>query len=259
MGYIFDQVSFSYPGTNVFEDFSLNLKADGFVGIIGPNGCGKTTLIDLIMRLQKPQRGHITYLEKPLSSYSKKELARQIALVPQTYSINFPFLVKEVVMMGRYPHISRFSAPSTEDLAKVKEIMVQTGCIELARRPVTELSGGERQRVVFARALAQEPKILILDEATANMDIHHSLHLLQLVVKMQCENKMGVVAVFQDINLAAMYCQDLVVISEGRVVMAGPTSFVLQSEILLEVFHVQAKVYFEDYNQSHQVVFRQCI
>ena len=180
MGYIFDQVSFSYPGTNVFEDFSLNLKADGFVGIIGPNGCGKTTLIDLIMRLQKPQRGHITYLEKPLSSYSKKELARQIALVPQTYSINFPFLVKEVVMMGRYPHISRFSAPSTEDLAKVKEIMVQTGCIELACRPVTELSGGERQRVVFARALAQDTPVLLLDEATSNLDINHALGLLRI-------------------------------------------------------------------------------
>jgi iron complex transport system ATP-binding protein len=257
MGFCLDQVSFSYPGKTVFKDFSLKLATDRFVGIIGPNGCGKTTLIDLIMRIQKPKSGHITYLEKPLLSYSKRELACQIALVPQNYSINFPFMAQEIVMMGRYPHMPRFSAPSFEDRAKVKKIMLQTGCIELAHRPVTELSGGERQRVVFARALAQDPKVLILDEATANMDIHHSLHLLQLVSKMQSKNKMGVVAVFQDINLAAMYCQDIVIIKEGKIMTAGPVSSVLNSEILFEVFQVQSKVYFEDYSQSHQVVFKQ--
>jgi ABC-type cobalamin/Fe3+-siderophores transport system ATPase subunit len=257
MGFVLDRISFSYPNKNVFQDFSLNLDTNRFIGIIGPNGCGKTTLLDLIMRLHRPQKGDITYLGKPLASYSKRELARHIALVPQNYGVNFPYSAKGVVMMGRYPHLPRFSAPSSQDQTKVKKIMVQTGCMDLAQRPITELSGGERQRVVFARALAQEPKVLILDEATANMDIHHSLHLLQLVAKMKRESNLGVIAVFQDINLAAMFCQDLVVISEGRVAAAGPTASVLQPEILLKVFQVQAKVYFEDYSQSRQVVFRQ--
>lgn len=257
MGFIIDRISFSYPDKNVFKDFSLNLDTNRFIGIIGPNGCGKTTLLDLIMSLKRPQKGHITYLGKPLAGYSKRELARYIALVPQNYGVNFPYSAQEVVMMGRYPHIPRFSAPLPQDQAKVKKIMVQTGCMDLAHRPITELSGGERQRVVFARALAQEPKVLILDEATANMDIHHSLHLLRLVAKMKRESGMGVVAVFQDINLAAMFCQDMVVISEGSVAAVGPTASVLQPEILLKVFQVHAKVYFEDYSQSQQVVFRQ--
>ena len=257
MGFVLERISFSYPAKNVFKDFSLNLEAGRFIGIIGPNGCGKTTLLDLIMRLHRPHKGHITYLGKSLAGYSKRELARHIALVPQNYGVNFPYSAKEVVMMGRYPHIPRFSTPSSQDQSKVKKIMVQTGCMDLAQRPITALSGGERQRVVFARALAQEPKVLVLDEATANMDIHHSLHLLHLIAKMKRESGLGVIAVFQDINLAAMFCQDLVVISEGRVAAVGPTAAVLQPEILLKVFQVQAKVYFEDYSQSQQVVFRQ--
>ncbi|MGD9210711.1 MAG: ABC transporter ATP-binding protein [Desulfobacteraceae bacterium] len=257
MDFVLDWVSFSYPGKKVLSELNLSLKANRFIGIIGPNGCGKTTLLDLLMRHHKPQKGHISYADKPLNRYSKKELARYIALVPQNYSINFPFSAKEVVMMGRYPHIPRFAAPSLKDHNKVNEIMTLTDCIELGHRPVTELSGGERQRVVFARALAQNPKVLILDEATANMDIHHSLRLLQLVSQLQQENKMGVVAVFQDINLAAKYCQELIFMSKGKVVAIGPTDKVLKSDILLKVFQVDAKVYFEEYNQSHQVVFRQ--
>lgn len=257
MSFELDQVSFSYTGKKVLQNLCLKLEPGRFIGVLGPNGCGKTTLLDLIMRHQKPQNGTITYGNRPLNGYSKRELARRIALVPQSYDINFPYCAREVVMMGRYPHMPRFAAPSANDHAVVDAIINKTGCCELAHRPVTELSGGERQRVVFARALAQEPMVLILDEATANMDIHHSLHLLQLVAEMQREKGVGIVAVFQDINLAAMYCQELVFIIKGEVAAAGPTASVLRSETLLEVFQVQAKVYFEDYSQSHQVVFRQ--
>lgn len=257
MTLVLDSVTFSYPGKSVLTGLTLSLETGRFIGIIGPNGCGKTTILDLLMRHQKPHSGQILLDDTPLNRYPKRKLARRMALVPQNYSINFPFSAREVVMMGRYPHISRFARPSSKDQAKVKEIMALTDCLELAHRPITELSGGERQRVVFARALAQTPKVLILDEATANMDIHHCLHLLQLVAKMQRDRQMGVVAVFQDINLAARYCQELIFISHGQVMAAGSTNEVLKPGILQKVFQVDTKVYFDDYSQSHQVVFRQ--
>ncbi len=257
MSFALEHVSFAYGDRQVFSDLSITLEPDKFIGIIGPNGCGKTTLLDLLMRHQKPQKGTILYNDQPINRYSRRQLARRIALVPQNYAINFPFTAQEVVLMGRYPHMPRFSPPTPQDLTRVREIMDQTHCLELAHRPVTELSGGERQRVVFARALVQEPKTLILDEATANMDVHHSLGLLKLVDQIQREHQIGIIAVFQDINLAARYCQELVIMSDGGIAANGKIDEVLQATTLREVFQVEAKVYFETYSQSHQVVFRQ--
>ncbi len=159
-------------------------------------------------------------------------------------------------MMGRYPHIARFAAPSTDDWEIVREVMDKSEIVEFADRYVTELSGGERQRVVFARALAQNTPVLILDEATSNLDINYSLSLLNLAAGGVQSDAKTVIAVLQDINLAAAYCDYLIFMSKGKIVNHGPVREILNPEIIDSVFNVDANVYFDDYSDSLQVVFR---
>jgi ABC-type cobalamin/Fe3+-siderophores transport system ATPase subunit len=249
-------LSFSYSEKKVIDDISMSFGSGMFCGIIGPNGCGKTTLLDLLAKHRRPTAGRIAYNGRDLETYSTKELSKEIALVPQNFYINFPFTVKEVVMMGRYPHIPRFSGPSTEDLNIVQDIMEKTEVIEFAGRFINELSGGERQRVVFARALAQGAHVLILDEATSNLDINHSISLLNICEKRMKRQGRTVISVMQDINLAAVYCDYLVFMSEGRIVIHGATRDVLNPATMRQVFNVDAKVYAEPYSDSLQVVFK---
>jgi len=256
MPFELDGLTFFYEDKKVIDDFSINFEASKFYGIVGPNGSGKTTLVDLLVNHRQPTEGRINYRGKRLSAYSKSELSRQIALVPQNFYINFPFTVKEIVMMGRYPHIARFAAPSDEDWKIVDAVMEKSKIVEFADRYVTELSGGERQRVVFARALAQNTPVLILDEATSNLDINYTISLLNIAAAGVRDAGKTVIAVMQDINLAAAYCDYLVFIASGRLVIHGPAGKILNSETLRSVFEVEAKVYFEDYSNCLQVVFR---
>ena len=249
-------VSFSYSEKKVIDDISMSFAPGMFCGIIGPNGCGKTTLLDLFAKHRQPTAGRITYKGRDLGTYSTKELSKEIALVPQNFYINFPFTVKEVVMMGRYPHIPRFSAPSAEDIRVVQDIMEKTEVSEFTGRFINELSGGERQRVVFARALAQGAHVLILDEATSNLDINHSISLLNICERRMKQQGRTVISVMQDINLAAVYCDYLVFMSRGRIVAHGATRDVLNPGTLRKVFNVDAKVYAESYSDSLQVVFK---
>ena len=249
-------ISFNYADRRVIDDISLALVPGKFYGIIGPNGSGKTTMLDLLARHRLPDEGDISYQGKLLSSFSKKELSKKIALVPQNFYINFPFTVEQIVMMGRYPHIPRFSAPSADDLSILQNVMQLTEINEFANRYITELSGGERQRVVFARALAQDTPVLILDEATSNLDINFSINLLNIAEQRVRTNENTVVAVMQDINLAAGYCDYLIFMSGGKIAAHGDTRSVLNPETLRAVFNIEAKVYEESYSRSLQVVFR---
>ena len=251
-----DQIYFGYKSKKVIESLSLTLEAGVFYGIIGPNGCGKTTLLDLMINHLQPTAGRIRYKGKTLAGYSKKSLSREIALVPQNFYINFPFTAKEVVMMGRYPHIKKFAAPSIRDTSFVQDIMEKTDTLEFENRFITQLSSGERQRVIFARALAQDSPVLVLDEATSNLDINHALGMLKLAAQGVANEKKTVIAVMQDINLAAAFCDHLIFVRHGDVVANGPTGKVLNSETLRDVFQVESKIYFETYSDSMQVVFR---
>jgi len=256
MPFELNHISFNYADRKVIDDISIALVPGKFYGIIGPNGSGKTTMVDLLSRHRLPAEGRISYSGKALSSFSKKELSRKIALVPQNFYINFPFTVKEIVMMGRYPHIPRFAAPSSDDLNILQNVMQLTEINEFAERYITELSGGERQRVVFARALAQDTPVLILDEATSNLDINFSISLFNIAEQRVKQNGDTVVAVMQDINLAAGYCDYLVFMSNGRIAAHGATDSVLNPETLRSVFNVEAKVHQESYTGSLQVVFK---
>ena len=250
------RVCFSYHRLKVLDDLCLSLEPGRFYGIIGPNGCGKTTFLDLLIRHHLPASGEIIYKGRNLSCYSRKQLSREMALVPQNFYINFPYTAKEIVFMGRYPHLPRFGAPSAKDVSIVDSVMEATGTDAFKNRFITELSGGERQRVVLARALAQDAPVLIMDEATSNLDINHAISLMNLVADDVRQKKKTVVAVFQDINLAAVYCEYLVLLREGRVAFHGPASAVLNRDTIKTVFDVEAKVYFETYSNSTQVIFK---
>lgn len=249
-----NKATFAYGDKTVIDRLSAEIETGRFYGIIGPNGCGKSTLIDLLTGHRRPMDGTVSYRGEPLGRYAKSRIAKEIALVPQDFYINFPFTAREIVMMGRYPHMPRFSAPSGEDIQRVEQIMAETRTDTLKNRYINELSGGERQRVVFARALAQDASVLLLDEATSNLDVKHTLLLLNLAAR-RVEQQKTVIAVFQDINLASLYCDHLIFMVAGQVAVCGPADTVLTPNTLETVFQVKAKIEFDDYCNAKQVVF----
>jgi iron complex transport system ATP-binding protein len=256
MGFRLEKIDFAYPHRTIFTDLDLVLAAGCFHGIIGPNGCGKSTLLDLLAGLKRPDGGRISWMEADLAHQAPKALARRIAIVPQDFHIDFPFTAGEVVAMGRYPHLDRFEAPSTVDRQKVAAVMALTGTGAFRERRITELSGGERQRVIFARALAQETEVLLLDEATSALDIHHSLGMLEIAAEGVRQKALTVIAIFQDVNLAAQFCQRLVFLKGGRIVAQGPTEAVLTSATLETTFSVGAAVRQDDFVGARQVAYR---
>ncbi len=255
MAFKLQQVSFSYRQARIFKAVDLDFGYGHFYGILGPNGSGKTTLLDLLCRHLKPEQGLILLDDRPLDTYTRRSLARKLALVPQQYVIGFPFSVREVVLMGRYAHLPRFTSPAKKDLEVVQQVLEETDTLGLAGRRITELSGGERQRVVFARALAQDTPVLVLDEATANLDINHALGLMRCVARRVRENNCCAIAVFQDINLAAAFCSHIVLLNRGKVVAAGKKKEVLTGSNLEMVFRVPAMVRHDDFAGTLQVVF----
>ncbi len=256
MGFQAQHLCFAYGPKPVLLDLSFALPPGRFYGLIGPNGCGKSTLLDLLAGHLRPGGGTVSYRGRPVSDYRRRQLARQLALVPQDFPLNFSFRAEEIVMMGRYPHIPRFSAPTDADRAAVAEAMAGTDTARFVGRYATELSGGERQRIVIARALAQDTPFLLLDEATSNLDIHHALAMLGLVRRAVDDGGKTVLAVFQDLNLAARFCDDLLILKDGRLVDQGPLARVLTADRVQQVYGVRARVVFDAYAGAYQVVFR---
>ncbi|KQC03368.1 MAG: hypothetical protein APR53_05375 [Methanoculleus sp. SDB] len=215
--------------------------ADGtFFGIIGPNGSGKTTLIKALSRILIPRSGAIFLEERDLVGFSYRDLAREVSVVPQETSISFDFTVEDIVMMGRHPYLTRFSSETPEDLEIVRHAMELTNTLRFKDRSVNEISGGERQRVIIARALAQQPKILLLDEATSHLDISHEMEILSIITNLKGE--VTVVAIFHDLNLAALYCDELVLLNEGRIVNIGTPAEVLTRENIREVYGIDVLI-----------------
>ena len=255
MSFAVENVSFAYEEKEVLHGLSLTLEPGRFYAVLGPNGCGKSTFLDLLIGHLRPDSGRIRYRGRALSDYSRKELAREMALVAQNYYINFSFRVDEIMMMGRHPHIPRFSAPAEQDFELVQRTMEQAGILEFQDRLITELSGGERQRVVFARALAQEARVLLLDEATSSLDIKNTLRMLDLAARGVREGNKTVISVFQDINLAAARADHLLVMDKGRIAAAGPVREVLNQDLIREVFQVESRVRYEAETKVPQVTF----
>ncbi len=249
-------VSFAYGTAPVLEDINLTLQPGKFYGLIGPNGCGKTTFLDLLTGCKKNLTGSILFQGKNLDSYSKQDLARQLALVPQEFDTGFGFTVEEIVLMGRHPHIYRFSSPAEKDWIFVDQAMEAIGIQDLRDRYTNSLSGGQKQRAVVARALAQNTQVLLFDEATSSLDVKYTLQIFNLARELVREDGRTVIAVIHNLNLAAAYCDYCIFMKNGRIVEHGPTLQTMTAETIAEVFDVEAKVVFDPFNSTQQISFK---
>jgi iron complex transport system ATP-binding protein len=229
-------IACGYDGGDVLADVSLRLAPGDFVALAGPNGSGKSTLIRALSRVLRPRRGSATLDGEDLYQIPARLSARAIAVLPQEASLDFDFTCEEVVLMGRSPHLGRFETESERDRAIVREAMERTSTWALRHRALPELSGGERQRVLLARAFAQEPRILLLDEPTSHLDPAFQVQILRLVRALRDEKKTAVLASLHDLNLASAYADRIVLLSAGRVVAAGAPKDVLTEQVLGPVF-----------------------
>ncbi len=229
-------IGYAYGDLRVLKGVSFSVQQGDFFIIIGPNGSGKTTLLKCISGILKHQAGILEILGTPLQDYSRKSLARSIALVPQMAPVDFPFTVTELVLMGRSPHLGILGVEHEKDLEIANQAMDFTGVGSLAHRKVDQLSGGERQRVMIARAICQEPKIILLDEPTASLDLAHQVRVMDLMERLREERKVSILMVSHDINLAAMYGNRLMLLKEGHIVSIGPPARVLTFQTLEEAY-----------------------
>jgi len=239
----FSDVSFAYPepGRARRRPFRLTALTFGIasgeiLGVIGPNSVGKTTVIRLLTRVVTPRSGEIRLEGSPLAALSRADVARRVAVVPQALPAAFPFTVAETVLMGRYPHAPGRFFESEADRARSREAMAQAGVLGLAALPVAELSGGERQRVVLARALCQEPRLLVLDEPTAHLDLRHQAETVALLRRLRRGAGLTVLLVSHDLNLAAEVADRVLLLNDGRIERIGAPESVLDEPTLSRVY-----------------------
>lgn len=237
-----DGIDCYYGSVKVLENVRFAVKERDFMGVLGPNGSGKTTLLRSISRTLKPHRGTIFLNNVDVYDLENIEVAKQMAVVPQDTAIAFNFTALDIVLMGRNPHLSRFQMESENDIAMARKAMELTNTWHLAKRPINKLSGGERQRVIIARGLAQEPKILLLDEPTVHLDINNQLEIMDLLKELSIKKRLIVLAVFHDFNLAARYCDSAILLKDGKIVSAGNLDTVLTKENIKNVFQVDTMV-----------------
>ncbi len=226
----------------VIRGITLSLQEGEFLGLIGPNGCGKSTLIRAVSGVLPLSEGSVRLDGEPLSGLSRKEIARNIAVLPQDTSCPFPFSVREIVNMGRYPHMARFQGMGPADEEIVEESLALTDTLALEGRRITALSGGERQRVMVARALAQRPRLLLLDEPTSHLDINHQVEVFDLLQQLNREHGLTLICVTHDLNYAAEYCDRLLLVSDGAACSCGPPEEVVTAEAIARVYGVDVAV-----------------
>jgi len=241
-----NDLDFSYDKHEVLRRIELTAERGEVVGIIGQNGCGKTTLLRCINSSLMPGNGSVMVDGIPVSSMSKKDIARKMAFVTQSTYVTFPFTVYETIMMGRYSRTDSGGKRKDNDVTAVFQAMKDTGTLKFADRSVNELSGGERRRVMIARALAQEPEILLLDEPTLHLDINHQFDLLELIKRLASEKRLLVLIVTHDIVLAARYCDRIVIMQNKEIHRVGETVKIMLPENLKNVFMIETEVGYDD-------------
>ena len=226
----------SYGQQAVLRDVTINVSAVSFFVVIGPNGSGKTTLMKILAGVMPLQSGEISIGNRPVGKYTKRELSRTVAYVPQLVASDVPFSVMDLVLMGRTPYHGMLGFESHDDIAIAKEALEITDVSHLARRRLDQLSGGEQQRVMIARAVCQQAPIIMLDEPTASLDLSHQIRIMDLMNQLRSEKGVTVVMISHDINLAAMYAEQLLLLNQGRVSRIGSPAEVLTQELLEDVY-----------------------
>lgn len=231
-------ISFSYEKTPVLRGVNLDISKGERIGLIGPNGSGKSTILKLISKVLPLQSGSIEIKNHSIKKWRQKTLAQTVAIVPQDTYLPFMYTVEEIVLMGRSPHLGWLQFESEKDYQIAQNVMKRTNTYHLAGRFFNELSGGERQRVLIARALVQEPEILLLDEPTTHLDINHQQEVMDIVLSLNKEKGITTVLVTHDLNIASLYCNRLIMISAGEVKAVGSPAEVLTAVTLHNVYGI---------------------
>jgi len=229
-------IVYRYSGSAVLKKVNLTVSQGAFFVIAGPNGSGKTTLLKILAGIFRAPGGDVAILGTPVQNYGKREFARVVAYVPQAIGDSFPFTVIQTALMGRTPHLGLLGIESGPDYRIAMDALVFTGLDHLAHRKLDQLSGGERQRVHIARAICQEPEILLLDEPTASLDPAHQIRIMDLMDRLRESRGMTVVMVSHDLNIAAMYADSILMLKEGEVVHRGKPGEVLVPDILEKTY-----------------------
>jgi len=235
-------ISFRYHEEWVLRDISFQVAKGEFVGLIGPNGSGKTTLLKILYRLLSPQEGEILFDDVPLKKLNRRDIAKRIAVVAQEAYPLFPFRVMEIVLMGRSPYLGHLMFERERDLEIAKKAMEWTEVLPIFDRSMDELSGGERKRVFIARALAQEPEVILLDEPTANLDIHHQIEFLNLILALNRDRGLTVIMASHDLNIASEFCDRLILVHRGGIYKTGIPEEVVTQENIRAVYGCEVGV-----------------
>ena len=235
-------LGYAYGRRAVLNEVELSADPGEVVGLVGPNGSGKSTLLRILSGVLDGYDGEACVDGREVSELARRELAVLLAVVPQEPTFSFPFTALEIVLMGRHPHLAGLAFESERDVALAREALERCGAGKLAERPIQQLSAGERQRVVFAKALAQQPRALLLDEPASFLDIRHQVELYDIVREQAQQNGRTVLTVLHDLNLAAEYCDRIYLLQQGRIVAGGATESVLTYANLTRVFETEVYV-----------------
>jgi iron complex transport system ATP-binding protein len=225
-----------YGAELVVRDISLEIKKGEFIGVIGPNGSGKSTLLRLMSRALLPQAGRVSFSGQDINQMGGKAFARQVAFVSQDTRINFSFSVWEIVLMGRIPHLKRMQSETKGDAEIAARALSFTDTLKIREKGIDEISAGERQRVLIAKALAQEPVLLFLDEPTSHLDIAHQVQIMDLLKRLNRQNRLTIIIVLHDLNLASEYCSRIILFDQGRIFKDGTPEDVLTYQNIESVY-----------------------
>jgi len=236
-----ENINFSYGSKKILHDISFTIKEGIFLSIIGPNGSGKTTLINLLNGMNVDYLGSIKYLNRNLLDLDVKERSKNFSIISQRSRVDFPFTCMEIVMMGRNPYKNRLNTLSKEDLEIVIDVMKETNTLKFANSLVTEISGGELQRIILARALAQKPRVLFLDEAFSAMDISYKINAIKLIKKLVQEDGLTVVSIMHDINMAYSFSDEVCALKDGRLQGFGKPDKFITEKFIYDVFDIEVE------------------